>query len=204
MGSGRRPSGNRLSSLLIGAGLLLGAAGLATAWSTPRDPEPLPLPPRGPSAAPATRSPSSRAVADPPNRSIISDIGLEAPVVPARLTTMTEGSQVFITWEPPRGFAAGWLLTPAAPGQGGNVVLIGHHNIKGKAFRALHRLRPGQRIRVETSRQAYGFRWRGSTSCRGKVSLRRCGSGIWRGSCSPRRSASPWSRAGRQRTTPIA
>ena len=108
-----------------------------------------------------TRSPSSGAVADPPIRLIIPDIGLEAPVVPARLTTMTEGSQVFITWEPPHGFAAGWLPTSAAPGQGGNVVLIGHHNIEGKIFRALHRLRPGQRIRVETSRQAYAYQVEG-------------------------------------------
>ncbi|WP_448594578.1 sortase [Thermoflexus hugenholtzii] len=106
---------------------------------------------------PSTRSPPSGAVADPPIRLIIPDIGLEAPVVPARLTTMTEGSQVFITWEPPHGFAAGWLPTSAAPGQGGNVVLIGHHNIEGKVFRALHRLRPGQRIRVETSQKAYGY-----------------------------------------------
>jgi sortase A len=40
-------------------------------------------------------------------------------------------------------YAAGWHADSALPGQGGNIVLSGHHNIKGEVFRYIVDMEPG-------------------------------------------------------------
>ncbi len=181
MGEGRGGLFRRLSMLLWGAGLAVGIGGVWLGWGAPafRPPAPNPSigwdvppapgpsptfiesePPFTPSPQPAPGRPPQPAASperDPPLRLRIPSLQLDAPVVPARLTTVREGGQEFITWEPPNRFAAGWLTTSADPGQPGNVVLIGHHNIYGKVFADLHRLRPGQRIWIETRRGVYVY-----------------------------------------------
>jgi sortase A len=43
-------------------------------------------------------------------------------------------------------FAAGWHINSARPGQTGNVVLSGHHNIEGEVFRYVVDLKVGDPI----------------------------------------------------------
>lgn len=162
-----------LSVFLMGAGiaLLLGVAPLTPAAPPREDPEPLgamrsdPRSSGAPAAAvsaggadlPDPAPAGTEAVGDRPLRLRIPAIGLDAPVVPTGLIAQEEGGRTLITWEAPGGFAAGWLVTSAVPGQGDNVVLIGHHNIAGMVFKDLHRLRPGHRIQVETRRRVYVY-----------------------------------------------
>ncbi|MCS7250956.1 MAG: sortase [Anaerolineae bacterium] len=109
------------------------------------------------STIPLTPWPKAASNGEPPLHLSIPAIQLEAPVVRAELTTVRDGEQEWITWEPPREFAAGWVVTSAYPGQPGNVVLIGHHNIYGKVFANLHRLQRGDLIYLETRRQVYTY-----------------------------------------------
>lgn len=180
MGKGYCRLPNGLSWILLGAGLAAWVGGMGLAWralaayvvpmepsreSVPSyTPETIPSPP-APLETPQPVSvmrlpplPTATPEAEPPHRLSIPAIRLDAPVVPAGLTTVREGGQEWITWKPPDDFAAGWLTTSAYPGQPGNVVLIGHHNIYGKVFANLYRLRPGDRIYLETRRQVYVYR----------------------------------------------
>lgn len=168
----------RLSGILVGAGLAawVGGIGLAgqtrvaspssieqvpepisSAMPAPRLSSPDPMDAPRPIAVPSPPVSAGTAEEDPPLRLGIPAIQLDAPVIPVGLTTIREGEQEWITWAPPDEFAAGWLITSAYPGQPGNVVLIGHHNIYGKVFANLHRLRPGDLIRLETRRQTYFY-----------------------------------------------
>lgn len=180
MGKGYRRLLNGLSWILIGTGLAVWVGSLGLVWHalasnvTPMEPssasmpslalETMPSPPvpteMPPPLSGMTSSPSPTAMPDakPPLRLLIPAIRLDAPVVPARLTAMREGGREWITWEPPEDFAAGWLTTSAYPDQPGNVVLIGHHNIYGKVFANLYRLRPGDLILLETRHRIYAYR----------------------------------------------
>ncbi len=179
MGEGRRRFLNGLSWILVGAGLAAWAGGAGLAWRARAldtalvgyPPEPgrsqalrvFPTPPVLPETIPsvALRTPSpmpgATPEAEPPLRLSIPAIRLEAPVIPVGLTTVQEGGREWITWEPPDTFAAGWLTTSAYPGQPGNVVLIGHHNIYGKVFANLYRLQPGDPIALETRQRIYVY-----------------------------------------------
>ena len=53
-------------------------------------------------------------------------------------------------WHSP-GEAAGFLVSSAAPGAGGNAVFYGHHNIRGSVFRGLDRLQPGDALSVRNA-----------------------------------------------------
>ncbi|WP_376792921.1 sortase [Thermoflexus sp.] len=180
MGEGHRRLFNSLSRILMGAGLAICAWGVWLAWqpmavdALPAERPPELNPPRllettRPSSTLAetarstpvqTRRPSPEAAseAELPLRLSIPAIHLEAPVVPVGLTSMQEEGREFITWEPPNRFAAGWLTTSAHPGRPGNIVLIGHHNIYGKVFADLHRLRLGDQIQLETWRRVYIYK----------------------------------------------
>lgn len=92
-----------------------------------------------------------------PSRLVIPAIGLDAPVRPVGLMTVTEGGQTYYQWQVPDGFAAGWFDTSAPPGQPGNTVLDGHHNIRGQVFRYLVNLKPGDTILVYAGEQVYRY-----------------------------------------------
>jgi sortase A len=51
--------------------------------------------------------------------------------------------------------AAGWHMNSALPGQVGNVVLSGHHNIEGKVFRYVVDLEPGDEVTLYSDDNAY-------------------------------------------------
>ena len=53
--------------------------------------------------------------------------------------------------------AAGWHLNSALPGHEENVVLSGHHNVKGKVFRYVVDLEPGDEITVYAGDTPYVY-----------------------------------------------
>ena len=79
-------------------------------------------------------------------------IELDAPVVPVGWTATDEGP----VWDT-ADYAAGWHKTSAYPGRVGNTVLSGHHNIKGKAFRYLIDLEPGDEVFLYAGETAYHY-----------------------------------------------
>ena len=53
--------------------------------------------------------------------------------------------------------AAGWHLNSALPGHNENVVLSGHHNIKGKVFRYVVDLNPGDEVTLYVGDTPYTY-----------------------------------------------
>ena len=54
-------------------------------------------------------------------------------------------------------YAAGWHVTSAPPGQPGNTVLAGHHNINGEVFRYLVDVQEGDEIDLYAGDTIYKF-----------------------------------------------
>lgn len=55
-------------------------------------------------------------------------------------------------------YAAGWHQNSALPGKGGNIVISGHHNIKGEIFRYIVDLEPGAIISLyDANNQRYDY-----------------------------------------------
>lgn len=99
------------------------------------EPTPTPLP---------TPTPDSASLI--PGRLVIPSINLDAPVVQVGWETQEVNGQLVSTWIVPNTFAAGWHATSALPGNPGNTVLNGHHNIRGEVFRDLEDLQPGDEV----------------------------------------------------------
>jgi len=54
-------------------------------------------------------------------------------------------------------YAAGWHKGSAYPGQVGNTVITGHHNIRGEVFRNLWELEPGDEVLLYVGETEYRF-----------------------------------------------
>jgi len=78
-------------------------------------------------------------------------------VQPVGVVAVTQGGQTTLQWQVPDGYVVGWHESSAVPGQGGNIVLNGHHNISGQVFRYLVNLRPGDVITVYVGEQSYNY-----------------------------------------------
>lgn len=83
-----------------------------------------------------------------PDRIVISDINLDAPIVPSGYQLVSLAGMEFQQWEAPSEYAAGWQPTSAFLGAGGNTVLDGHHNVHGAVFGNLIDLEPGSVVQV--------------------------------------------------------
>jgi LPXTG-site transpeptidase (sortase) family protein len=92
-----------------------------------------------------------------PDRIVIPQIGLDAPVVLAPIEWVKLNGVTYEQWEAPKTFAAGWQEGSAAPGQAGNFVLIGHHNIDGKVFGHLVDLKEGDAVAVYSGTRLFGY-----------------------------------------------
>ncbi len=79
-----------------------------------------------------------------PTRLVIPAIGVDVDIVPVGWHVQADGQT---TWDSP-GYAAGFLVSSAAPGQGGNIVFYGHNNILGAIFRNLSSLQPGNEVTI--------------------------------------------------------
>ena len=105
------------------------------------------LPSPSPAAAPApsplpTRPPPA---ASPPTRLVIPALNIDIPVVPVGVKRVQENGKVRLIWDDVPN-AGGFHQTSAYPGQGGNIVINGHRDIKGAVFRHLDQLQPGDEI----------------------------------------------------------
>ena len=81
----------------------------------------------------------------PPTRIVIDAIDLDSTVVPVGWSQIEIDGETVSQWNVV-DYAAGWHLNSARPGQIGNIVLSGHHNISGEVFRQLVDLEAGDQI----------------------------------------------------------
>ena len=109
--------------------------------------------PAGAEAVPA--SPND-AAASPITRIVAETIGLDAPVIGVGWVTEDRGGVPTNIWSV-ADYAAGWHKNTALPGQGGNIVLSGHHNIKGEVFRYTIDLNVGDIITIYLGDQPYKY-----------------------------------------------
>jgi LPXTG-site transpeptidase (sortase) family protein len=91
-----------------------------------------------------------------PTRIVAPAINLDGPVVPVGWKQVTQNGQSTSVWEVAE-YAAGWHKGSALPGMEGNVVLSGHHNIKGEIFRYVVDLNPGDTITLYADDHPYTY-----------------------------------------------
>jgi len=107
----------------------------------------LPFPPT-PNPYPPAHSAPARIVAEA--------IGLDSPVVEAGWHQETIDGQTVSVWDVVE-YAAGWHKNSVLPGGEGNVVLSGHHNILGEAFRYIVDLEPGDEVTLYADDRPYDY-----------------------------------------------
>ena len=83
------------------------------------------------------------------------DVEIDVVSIGWQSVQQADGTQVS-EWEV-ADFAAGWHKNSARPGEGGNVVLSGHNNIKGAVFRKLYTLEPGDLAHVWAGGRRYTY-----------------------------------------------
>lgn len=149
----------------------LPAAVQPTPFPTAAPPTPTPTPP--PTETPVPGAPatvalptiprSTPAVAtpapatSPPTRIVIPAINLDAPVVEVGWKVVERDGQTTTEWEV-ADYAAGFHIGSAYPGNVGNTVLSGHHNVRGKVFRYLVNVNPGDLVILYADGRAYYYR----------------------------------------------
>jgi len=123
------------------------SAAVNAGTQNPRAAEALPTPTATPQPTPQpTQTIAPPLVAQsPPSRITAPSIGLDAPVVPIGWHEEKRDDQMVSVWDV-ADYAAGWHKNSVYPGQRGNVVLSGHHNIAGEVFRYVVDLKPGDRV----------------------------------------------------------
>lgn len=94
--------------------------------------------------------------AGPPTRIVAESIGLDSPVVEVGWKQVVQNGVSTNVWVVAE-YAAGWHKNSALPGQGGNIVLSGHHNIKGEVFRYIVDLEPGAVISLYMGNRRYDY-----------------------------------------------
>lgn len=128
-------------------------------WSaTPEEPEPTepPATRRPPPPTPTPTPTSLPPAEEPPKRIVAPAIELDARVVPMGWEMVDHDGAMVSEWVVPEK-AAGWHLNSALPGHEENVVLSGHHNIKGKVFRYVVDLELGDEITVYAGGTPYNY-----------------------------------------------
>lgn len=130
---------------------------------TTERPSPTPSPTPTPSSVPTEEILSGReshvtpqpTPDSPPVRLVIPALDIDTPVVEVGWEIVGTGDDRRSEWQT-ADYAAGHHINSANPGQRGNVVISGHHNIKGRVFEQISRdvdrnpprLKPGSEIYV--------------------------------------------------------
>jgi sortase A len=91
-----------------------------------------------------------------PTRIVASSIGLDSTVIEVGWHKEIIDGQEISIWDV-ADYAAGWHKNSALPGQPGNIVLSGHHNINGEVFRYIVDLEPGDFITLYADGQPYFY-----------------------------------------------
>jgi LPXTG-site transpeptidase (sortase) family protein len=99
---------------------------------------------------------ATRVATSPPTRIVASSINLDTSVVETGWVQIEKEGVTTNVWVV-ADYAAGWHKNSALPGQGGNVVLSGHHNIKGEVFRDIVELEVGDTVSVFVNNQQYDY-----------------------------------------------
>lgn len=92
-----------------------------------------------------------------PDRIVIPEIGLDAPVIPAKTRLIKYFGKIYEQWVAPDEFAAGWHEGSAMLGLPGNTVLNGHHNEFGEVFGGLVDLKEGDLIEVYSGTKLFVY-----------------------------------------------
>ncbi|MBN1995520.1 MAG: sortase [Anaerolineae bacterium] len=92
----------------------------------------------------------------PPTRIVAESIGLDSPVVETGWTEVIQDGVATNVWTV-ADYAAGWHKNSMLPGQAGNIVLSGHHNIKGEVFRYIVDLEVGDLVSLYVGEQRYDY-----------------------------------------------
>ncbi|MDI7277285.1 MAG: sortase [Anaerolineae bacterium] len=133
----------------------------AAATSTPTlTPTPLPSLTPSPTVTPPptlTPTPSRPQAASPPTRIVIPAIDLDAPVLLAAWKVVVVEGQEVGQYEVPDS-AAGFHVGSAYPGQAGNTVISGHHNLGAQVFRYLIDVEVGDEVILYVGHLAYHYR----------------------------------------------
>lgn len=103
---------------------------------------------------PSSSSPTTHEGA--PTRLVISSVGVDTPVKSVHWSTIKQDGKEYSIWEV-ADFAAGWHSTSALPGQSGNIVLAGHHNMAGEVFRYLVDIQEGDEIQLFVGDDTYNY-----------------------------------------------
>ena len=93
---------------------------------------------------------------DPPTRLVIPKIKLDTPVIEVSWRIIEEGGRRYSEWDVADNIA-GWHHGSAFPGNVGNTVISGHHNIKGEIFRYLVDLEAGDYVYLYVGEQPYSY-----------------------------------------------
>lgn len=113
----------------------------STRTPTSPAPTPTPIPPTATVAVASLASPSRSS----PTRIVAPAIDLDSKVVEVGWSKREINGNTISVWDVAE-FAAGWHKNSSLPGQDGNIVLSGHHNIQGEVFRNTVDLEPGDTI----------------------------------------------------------
>lgn len=92
----------------------------------------------------------------PPTHIVANSINLDAKVVEVGWKQVIENGVPTSVWEV-ADYTAGWHKNSKLPGQGGNIILSGHNNIKGEVFRYLVDLKPGDGITLFVGEKPYEY-----------------------------------------------
>lgn len=85
-------------------------------------------------------------------RIVAESIGLDTTVLEVGWQKIVQNGVETSVWIV-ADYAAGWHQNSALPGEGGNIVMSGHHNIKGEIFRYIVDLEPGAIISLYDANQ---------------------------------------------------
>ena len=87
---------------------------------------------------------------------MIPKIKVDTKIVEVAWHIVQEGGRLASVWEV-ADFAGGWHRGSAFPGNIGNTVISGHHNIKGEVFRYVVDLEEGDEVDVYVNEQRYPY-----------------------------------------------
>jgi sortase A len=111
-----------------------------------------PLPTNTPIPTPQPPPPASSG----PTRLLVKSVGIDTPVTPIGWSVVEQNGREYSVWDV-ADYVAGWHETSAPPGQPGNTVLSGHHNIKGEVFRYLVDVQEGDEVDLYVGDAVYQY-----------------------------------------------
>lgn len=132
--------------------------------NTPASPTNTPVPPTNTPTPVTETPPTNTPVPAPPpppadsgpTQLVIKSVGIDTPVIPVGWSVVEQNGRQYSVWDV-ANYAAGWHNTSALPGQSGNTVLSGHHNIKGEVFRYLVDVQEGDEVDLYVGDTLYQY-----------------------------------------------